>query len=654
MSKKSIIYAFALFSLLTIFLISFASSIASEPSVWQQYGGELTKITHSQNPSSYSNIDNTTSLLVTNINGMTYDTSYPTQPLVTDFLNGGFTRLVIIQNGNFLQFFDKNLILISEIDTGGVLLGQMQNGDFNNDGLSNEIAGIYRINNTDIQLRYYQYNLTTNFLNLLSSADYSDVTTINTTGVRCVGGSQSFCAFVFGNATSTTIVKHFFNGTQYSNNTFGTLGFEVLALEDINNDNEYEGMAYDNSRVSVWNLIGGNIVGNLSNTASFSIDNARIVRVDGTPLYKIAVVEKSNTGSSFRVRVNRLDGSLLWMSSLTGVIQQIFGTGIYDYNNDGFDDIWVGYVDNSASKLKIYSGSTGTLLFDGNPYADMDDGTSMFGTQAFTIARMSSSSTPSIVFQQFGGKVIIFNPSIPPTRELFNMGTSGLSSCITADLNFDGQNDIICSKSGLTSVALTNSTNSNAVLNSVTFSPSTTIQVGNTLNALISCSDAEGDAIRYSSSCDTGTNFTESYSASRDCLYNNTGLYNLTLRCRDIYHDDYSLMSQIISVSQTGQTCNNNGICETGESNINCPNDCYVSGVNYTQTQGGMSLPTKLVDTTGNTETGLLPEIYYGTLAFFSNTMQPMIILIFLILSVFIILGIGMIIKRIVEKIKQL
>jgi len=63
------------------------------------------------------------------------------------------------------------------------------------------------------------------------------------------------------------------------------------------------------------------------------------------------------------------------------------------------------------------------------------------------------------------------------------------------------------------------------------------------------------------------------------------------------------------------------------------------------------SLPTDFFVSQNNTKEGLLPSIYYGTLSFFQNNLMPLIIIIFLIFSVLIILSIGIIIKKLFEKI---
>ena len=63
-----------------------------------------------------------------------------------------------------------------------------------------------------------------------------------------------------------------------------------------------------------------------------------------------------------------------------------------------------------------------------------------------------------------------------------------------------------------------------------------------------------------------------------------------------------------------------------------------------------INMTMKLVNV-DDINTGLLPDIYHGTLRFFSVTLSPMIIFIFLIFIVLIILLIGALIKKVAKAI---
>lgn len=75
----------------------------------------------------------------------------------------------------------------------------------------------------------------------------------------------------------------------------------------------------------------------------------------------------------------------------------------------------------------------------------------------------------------------------------------------------------------------------------------------------------------------------------------------------------------------------------------------FFSFINFISAQD-INMTMKLVNV-DDVNTGLLPDIYHGTLRFFSVTLSPMIILIFLIFIVLIILLIGAVIKKIAKAI---
>lgn len=75
----------------------------------------------------------------------------------------------------------------------------------------------------------------------------------------------------------------------------------------------------------------------------------------------------------------------------------------------------------------------------------------------------------------------------------------------------------------------------------------------------------------------------------------------------------------------------------------------FLSLINFVSADD-LNLTMKLVNV-DDVNTGLLPDIYHGTLRFFSVTLSPMIIFIFLLFIVLIILLIGAVIKKIAKAI---
>jgi hypothetical protein len=198
----------------------------------------------------------------------------------------------------------------------------------------------------------------------------------------------------------------------------------------------------------------------------------------------------------------------------------------------------------------------------------------------------------------------------------------GAISCIPADLDYDGLTDVICTYPTGTKVYSADYTNLNAYIYSVSFSPSAVIEVNSTLTATVTAIDPEDDSIYYSIRCNnTGSYSTETDNPIQTCYYNTLGNYQVTIRVRDEFHGTYDTLTQDIEVALTS----------------------------YTQAEGGVAIPTKLVDV-DDTEQGLLPSIYYGTLGFFSNILSPLFIIVVLFLSMAIIITIIGIAVKLIHK----
>jgi hypothetical protein len=662
-----------------VFLVGFVSAYS-----WENYGASTRMdITNTQ----FSNI-------YLPVNDTSISTQYPlasTNGITTQILTREINRsnIIFTQVGTYTKVLNQNLVELFEFNNNGSLQGQ----NFYSYKASNILTyyGLYSTSNTSIlAYRAYDINLITRTASLVEEQNVSfSGETINTNGIKCADtalyfGNTRTCFSYIYNSTATKLYKFWNNGTYATNNYVvynPTAPSQLPDYIDADNDGRLEYIFWNANNVTLFDddvrLYQYNRA--VTNGATtYAIYDAKFFINDAmncafwiwgcvpytTQTFNIAILEASPTGgygggngaSGAWITYVRADGSIynsvnrkaFFGGATIGDYTQYPSTlNIADMNNDGFEEI------NVALKQYNQGSFTGNYLYTLNRYGDK------IKTNSYGV--LGTASGGDIIAVRIDNSDLLNDLYITASGTLFNertnatisTGFSSPSRYVPTDIDTDGFYEMIgYDSSNKITIYDSNITNQNAVIANITLSPSSNIVVLESLSVTISATDYENDVLYYSVDCGNNESITEDGNQIKSCVYSSVGVYQLIAKVRDIYHSTYSSYTIPIYVTASSQTCNYNGICESGENNINCPNDCFAPIINVTQSEtGGIPIPTQLVDTEGNTETGLLPEIYYGILGFLSNTLQPMIIIVFVIIFVFIMLAIGALIRKFADKI---
>jgi len=591
------------------------------------------------------------------------------QPLIANLTNIGQTY-IILTDGNYIELLNNQLIPEKEFFVGGTQISEMAITDFDGDGKSNEIVGIWNISG-QIKFLAISFNYSINNLTIIKQVNLSSIAS----AVKCKSGQ--YCYF-------------YEKASNYTNFTFINMTTTENDIKSCQIFNKAIISSYD-ANVPKWATINGiDYYLFLGKSGAFSTINAidddcnflfTKNWTDGVPsshyYYPTSASFFAGTTCSFwglfcsaetkivysyldvgatwtysYVKLARLDGSDYWSENICtsgGSYSCDTSLNVFagDYNNDALPDVWVSVADTylgggvQQAHLKILNGNNKNLLKTAT----------LSGSKVRTMlfSDLNNDGTNDIVLD---GTVI--DPNTNATI-FIDLATTNFTYCIPVDIILDGSNDLVCSRTGNTTIFTANYTNQNAHITSVVLDPSSTIAINSTLVAYIYANDPESDTIYYSHKCsatDTASNWTTSN--AKTCVYSQAGNYLLSVYARDIFHSDYSTLTINITVTPTGlpPVCNNNGICDTdlGETNANCPYDCPVAPNQTTGTGAEIgltttTLPTDIVNPT-NINQGLLPEIYFGILAFFSNVAHPLIILVFVIFIAGIIILMGKLVSK--------
>jgi hypothetical protein len=627
---------------------------------WTTYGNDFQYMFQQQ----YSGLSGNLDLGVLN-----YSTSYGqrgyalNQPLVSPLtFSDGEDDYIIIKDLDTIRILDEDLLQKTSLNTGYNILGSMDIMDFFSTG-KNDIVAFLSINSSLGSLNVYSINTTNNNLYVTYSKNYS-VSGLTINGIRHFGNNLIFTLNTPNNIINIVNQTGFttINVTTHQAN-------EPIAFGDFDNDGNLEFILWSVNSVRIYRSDGSTMFSydKPAGCGTNEITDVKPFQTTGSS-WKIAILvaERSVCGGG-TLFVKNIDGSSFWSYGFPSRQLTSRLAVADDFDGDGLNDIYVAFSTtyytsfyNDQIHLYVLNGKNGNLL-DSYSTANARFGfcaNLYYQTSTLTIADMNndgkkefvySLSNIHLVYDMVNNREII-NDTINYHGQCSTAGEPYISSCISADINANNYLEIVCSGRDYTRVFYYSPPNYNPIINSVTYSPSTHIKPNNKVFVEIDATDPESETIYYNHKCYNGDTWKyENTNNFRNCTYYIEGVYNLTVGVIDDSHSDYNTYSQLIYVNYTGDSsnCDYDSICDIDESYPSC-SDCPFVESEYNPIQS-IDIPTQIVNVTDINQ-GLLPEVYYGLVAFMSYSLRPVLIMVFVILIALIIFSVFAFIRNFVKR----
>lgn len=647
---------YSLLIITTIFLILIIANNSSAFYLWEKFGNNLTTYTQSQSLLADGDLIG----IIQNYNStiFTYSTGIiPIQPIIAS-MGTNDTYAVIGSNDGYLKILDSSLNQLSSINSS-LLQYQIELSDFDNDGIINDISGIFLINSTAKAFKTYNYNITTNILSLIRQQNFTSL--YDVAGLRCKGVNCYFLKRETGN----NYTLYSINSSAYSTKGLpifqGTIR-EPFSIDDYDNDGNDELYGWGEGDFFTFSLTGTKefymTKSNFTGGSVSYVAGSKPIYYGGSWKFLINIYGSGLCATGGNVVYSRnynmsddWNKLLVCTPSATDTIGSS-GIALSDYNNDGITDVYsvstiakASPSTNHTSNYKILSGNNGTILYEKYDVAVISSTTSStfrYPNTMITLARIGNYSNNDIIFSTKYNHAI-FSPTISSYIMNNTYTSAQIYSCIPADLDKDNKQEVVCSFNGFTKVYGNNGTSEdrNPVVNSILLSDYPAI-VNQPLLVTILATDDTNATINYTFSCDGSGYSLSTTNNTYICYYGSEGIYNFSVGVKDLSHSYFDYYFADILATLDGEICNFNGICDVWEDNETCYTDC--SG-KYTTATGGTPLPLTLVSIDNENE-GLLPEIYNGMSVFFSYIAEPLIIIIFLIFFVLIGFALSVIITK--------